>query len=276
MNKPHFIKVFGYMYELHKRNFISYFKPIKDSKYQEIEHNSVHWVGHATTVINLEGKLIVTDPVTSISLGHLKRQVRPSLRISDFHMDYILLSHGHMDHLDYNTLRKINRDAKVLCPKNYGASLRLFGYKNIFELEPGEKYKDEYVVIEAIEANHDGRRYYLGNKSKSNAYAIRGKEKSVFFAGDTAYTEEFNGINADIAIMPVGCYTPDEFREMHCSPEESYSMFKAMDIPLMIPIHYKTYILSQDDEEVTYNTLLKLSSKDPAVKIIDVGETVEF
>lgn len=276
MNAPHFIKVFGYMYQLHKRNFKAYFKPMKKSICEEIERNSVHWVGHATVVINLDGKLIVTDPVTSLSLGHLKRLIKPSMKISKVHMDYILLSHGHMDHLDYNTLRKINKDAIVLCPKYYKATLKLLGYKNIIQLGPGDKYKDEHISIEAIEANHDGRRFYIGNDIKSNAYAIQGKEKRIFFAGDTAYTDAFNKIKADLALMPVGCYTPDEFRKMHCSPQESYNMFKSMDVSVMIPIHYKTYILSQDDEEATNKILLELSNKDSAVKVIDIGETFKF
>lgn len=274
MKTPHVIKVFGYMYELHKRNFISYFKPVETPKHQPIIENSVHWVGHATTIINLQGKLIITDPVTSMYLGELKRQIKPSLDISKIHFDYILLSHGHMDHMDFNTLRKINKDAVVLCPKNYKLILQLLHFKFVNEVAPKNKFKDEFLEIEVLEANHDGRRYFIGSNSTSNAYLIKGFGKKVFFSGDTAYTENFKNLKADIALMPVGCYTPDEFREMHCSPKECYTMFKSMEIPYMIPIHYKTYILSQDDECSTLNTLIAF--RDTSVKIIDVGETVKF
>ena len=57
-------KIFGYMYELHRRNFKSYFKPMLIPSYEPVVTNSIHWVGHATVVINLNGKVIVTDPVT--------------------------------------------------------------------------------------------------------------------------------------------------------------------------------------------------------------------
>lgn len=274
MKTPHIIKVFGYMYELHKRNFISYFKPTRIPNHSPILENSVHWVGHATTIINVHGKLLITDPVTSMYLGELKRQVKPSLDVSKIHFDYILLSHGHMDHMDFNTLRKINKDAVVLCPKNYKHILKLLQFRSVIEVRPKDKFKDNILEIDVLEANHDGRRYYIGNNSVSNAYLITASDKRIFFSGDTAYTENFKNLKADIAIMPVGCYTPDEFREMHCSPKECYTMFKSMEIPFMIPIHYKTYILSQDDENSTLNTLS--SFNDTSIKIIDVGETVKF
>ena len=79
---------------------------------------------------------------------------------------------------------------------------------------------------------------------------------------------------ADIAIMPVGCYKPDEYQEMHCSPEQSFKMFKMTKSKFMIPIHYKTYILAQDDDEVTCDTLERIN--DGSIKIIDIGQTVKF
>ena len=276
MKTPHFIKCIGYMYELNKRNFKSYFKKVQIPRSEEIINNSVHWVGHATVIVNIEGKLIVTDPVTSISLGHLKRQVKPSNKLSLLHFDYILLSHGHMDHLDYNTLRKLNKDAIILCPKNYSFSLKLLGFKKVHEIKPGESYKDEDIEIETIEAKHDARRYYLGKQVMSNAYLMKRENKRVFFAGDTAYTDNFKGLEADIALMPVGCYTPDEFREMHCSPEECYKMYKAMKVPYLIPIHYKTYILSQDDESITSEKIKKFKESDSSVLNIEIGQTVKF
>lgn len=267
-------KIFGYMYELHRRNFKLYFKPTLTPSYEPVVTDSIHWVGHATVVINLNGKVIVTDPVTSMNLGQMKRLVKPSINLASINIDYVLLSHGHMDHMNYATLMKINKSAIVIAPKNLNLSLKILGFKNIILLSNDEIYSDKHIKINALKANHDGRRYYFGTKVNSNSYLIESSSKKIFFAGDTAYTDIYKDLMADVAIMPVGCYKPDEFQEMHCSPEQSFKMFKMTKSKFMIPIHYKTYILAQDEDEATCATLKRIN--DGSIKIIDVGQTVKL
>ncbi|MBU3217155.1 MBL fold metallo-hydrolase [Clostridium estertheticum] len=267
-------KTVEYMYKLHRRNFKLYFKPIKTPLYEPIVKNSIHWVGHATVVINLNDKIIVTDPVTSLNLGELKRLVKPSLNLASINIDYIVLSHGHMDHMNYSTLRKINKSAIVIAPIYLNIPLKILGFKNIVLLNHAEIYSDRHIKVKALKANHDGRRYPWGAKAESNSYIIESNLKKIFFAGDTALTDAYKDLVADVAIMPVGCYKPDEFQEMHCSPEQSFKMFKMTKSKLMIPIHYKTYILAQDKDEDTVNTLDRIN--DGSIKIIDIGQTVKL
>ena len=179
-------KIYGYMYQLHRRNFKLYFKPIRKPLHEPVVKNSIHWVGHATVVINLNDKIIVTDPVTSLNLGELRRLVKPSLNLASINIDYILLSHGHMDHMNYSTLRKINKGAIVIAPKNLNIPLKILGFKNIVILKHNETYSDNNIKIKALKANHDGRRYPWGSKTESNSYIIERCLKRVFFAGDTA------------------------------------------------------------------------------------------
>jgi L-ascorbate metabolism protein UlaG (beta-lactamase superfamily) len=271
MATPHLIKIFGYMYQLNKRNFKVYKKPVLTPKSEDIIENSIHWVGHATTVINLDGKIIVTDPVMG-NLGHIKRLVTSDFNLKNLHIDYLLLTHGHMDHLNYRALRLINKDTIVIIPRGMKTGLKLRGFKNIVLLRAEETYKDADLEIKCIQAKHHGNRYPWIGFRDSNSYLISSKNKSVFFAGDTADTNIYDGLKSDVAIMPVGCYKPDDFLKMHCSPEQSFNMFKRMDCKLMLPIHYKTYILSQDDDSETAITLESLN--DGSMKIIDIGQTI--
>ena len=116
--------------------------------------------------------------------------------------------------------------------------------------------------------------FYFGIDDESISYLIEREDKSVFFAGDTALTENFKGIQCDIALMPVGCYKPDRFSYMHCTPEQSYEMFKMMNSPIMIPIHYKTFRISLENFNETEEILLNLN--DNSIKLLDVGETFSF
>lgn len=271
------LKIFSninFLFHLTINNILEYFKKRNEIKSDGIKKDSVNWFGHATTVINIADKVIITDPVLCGFLGYFKRVAdRPSY-VNNLKVDYILLSHGHMDHLNFSSLIRLNKDAIVIVPKGYKNILRLLGFKKVFLLHPGDVYEDKYIKITTYEANHDGRRFYIGNDYESNSYLIERDSKSIFFAGDTAITNNFKGIDCDIALMPVGCYKPDRFSYMHCTPEQSYEMFKMMKCSTMIPIHYKTFKISLESFEDTIDSLIKL--KDDNIKIIDIGETYSF
>lgn len=255
-------------------NIQQYFKKSNEIKCDKLTTNSINWFGHATAVINMSDKIIITDPVFPNLLGYFKRVVKKPSYIKDLKVDYILLSHGHMDHLHFPSLSKLNKDAVIIVPKGYKKLIKLLGFKKVFVLHPGEVFSDEYIKITAYEANHDGRRFYIGIDDESISYLIERKDKKVFFAGDTALTDNYKNINCDVALMPVGCYKPDRFSYMHCTPEQSYEMYKMMNAKAMIPIHYKTFIISLEDFNETENSLLNL--KDDSIKIIDIGETYSF
>ncbi len=269
-----FFSNINFLSQLTINNITEYFKKSEPIKSDEITENSINWFGHATTVINLSDKIIITDPVFSSLLGYFKRMVKKPTYINNLRVDYILLSHGHMDHLSFSSLRKLNKDAIIIVPKGYFRLAKLLGFKKVFLLHPGDVYEDDFIKITAYEANHDGRRFYLGNDNESISYLIEREGKSVLFVGDTALTNNFKNINCDIALMPVGCYKPDRFLYMHCTPEQSYDMFKMMTCPIMIPIHYKTFKISLENFEETKESLLNLN--DDSIKIIDIGETYSF
>ncbi|MDS0527973.1 MBL fold metallo-hydrolase [Clostridium sp. SHJSY1] len=269
-----FFKNIVFLSQLTINNIREYFIPREKVFSEPILTDSINWYGHATTIINLSDTLILTDPVLSNKLGFFKRVVEKPFKLEDMKFDYILLSHGHMDHTDLPSLRKLNKSATIIVPKGYKRIMKLLGFKNIVVLRHNEVYEDDKIKITSLKAEHDGRRYYIGIDDESNSYIIEKNQKKVFFAGDTAYTENFKNLQCDVALMPVGCYKPDRFAYMHCTPEESYRMFKMMNCKVMIPIHYKTFKISLENFNDTYNTLNDFN--DISLKLLNIGQTYKL
>ena len=274
MKKFRPIKIAGYMYQLHIRNAKNYFKPIVIPHAEVILENSIHWVGHATTIINLEQNVILTDPVMELRLFHLRRKVMPSYSSKAINADYILLSHGHMDHMNFATLKKLKKTSIVLCPYGFKQKIESLGFDKVVGIKAGDLYQDKHIKITAINSKHDGRRNHFSKENACISYLMESKTKSVLFISDTALTDTFDNIKTDAVIMPVGCYKPDEFQKLHCSPTQAFEMFKKMKSNNMIPVHYNTFILAQDDDNETIKILNRIN--DGSIKILEIGSTFKL
>src|SRR5689334_21096269 len=99
---------------------------------------SLTYVGHATLLIEMSGVRILTDPVLRSHVsGFIRRQVPlPTTQLK--HIDAVLISHLHFDHLDLPSLRLLGHKTPLIVPKGAGYFLRRYRFTNIRELAIGE------------------------------------------------------------------------------------------------------------------------------------------
>jgi hypothetical protein len=103
----------------------------------------ITFVGHATILIQIDGLNILTDPVWSkraspISWIGPKRYVDPGVRFEDLpHIDLVLLSHNHYDHMDLPTLRRLEEKYDMPIYTGLGNSqyLQKRGIKNSIDMD---------------------------------------------------------------------------------------------------------------------------------------------
>jgi L-ascorbate metabolism protein UlaG (beta-lactamase superfamily) len=240
------------------------------------------WLGHATTLINLHGTMILTDPALRSRIGvgvgpatlGPRRLVQPALTAAELpKIDLLLLSHGHMDHLDLATLRLLPASTPVVAHK---ALRDLLGhFDEVIELGWGEQIRVAGVDIEATPARHWGARTITDTYRGYGGFLLSREGSRVLFAGDTAYTDlyrQFRKRQIDLALMPIGAYDP--WIDNHASPEEAWAMANDMDARLILPIHHATFRLSREPTEEPIKRLLAAAGTErERIVLTRIGET---
>ena len=221
-------------------------------------HLSVLWIGHASVLIQIDDKFILTDPVFSETVAMLsKRLVEPGIEPENLPpIDVALISHMHVDHLSFGSLEMIeDKIERLVVPENGLQYIPNFNFK-LFELKRDSSINFDGLKITSAPAVHNGWRYgfdaLFGNKSYT-AYVIDYRGIRVYFGGDTAYDstlfkktgERFPGI--DLALLPIAPIHPREYSKAHhAGPAEALKIFEDLRAEKFIPIHYDTFPESYD------------------------------
>ncbi len=243
----------------------------------ELKNNSFIFIGHATLAFNFNGVKIITDPVLYNHLKGVRKTDRLARESIDYGYDYVLITHAHSDHLHKPSLRLLNKKATVIMPVGTTKYIKNIGFKQTKALRANApEYLNDDLKITAFRCNHDGRRFYRGERVDTLSYLVETPQIKVFIAGDTALTNNFDGIKADVAFMPIGCYQPVAMESMHCNPEQSYEMFARMQAKYFVPIHFGTLNLALDNDLLTVERIMSLSYDDPRIKLVDIGRRVSF
>jgi L-ascorbate metabolism protein UlaG (beta-lactamase superfamily) len=232
---------------------------------------TITWIGHATVLINFYGKTILTDPVLVNRLsfiylgGHKNLGIR---RITDLPIRYqdlppidlVIISHAHQDHLDFASLKYFHRNVKIIIPRNEEDLVSARNFKKIISMDWGDTALVDGLHVKAFKVLHWGERVVSkGEKKKNrgyNGYLISYKGKSIVFGGDSGFKDEARGEDGnwlkkigqdsvDICILPIGDYCDYFNASNHMSPEEAWNIFNQVHGKYIVPIHWRTFILTQ-------------------------------
>jgi L-ascorbate metabolism protein UlaG (beta-lactamase superfamily) len=228
------------------------FKP--DLSNWENETLAAVWIGHATVLIRIGGKTIITDPVLSnrvgiglgLATGGPRRLIAPALTVRELPpIDLILISHAHFDHLDRPTLSRMSNRVPVIAAKHTSDLISDLGYRQITELDWGETVNFHGLKITARQVRHWGARTFYDQHRGFNAYLIESSDKRVLYGGDTAFHEHFKDLpKIDLAILGIGAYDP--YIAAHATPEQAWTMADHCRAEQILPIHHSTFRLSHE------------------------------
>ncbi len=237
--------------------------------HNEDSASTFSWLGHATCLYRVDGVSFITDPVFSLRCSPSqwvgpKRFIPAPCAVEDLHVDIVLLSHTHYDHLDAASAASLGNRPLWIVPLGVASWLASVGITRVVELDWWETYVHTSATGKSFRivftpANHwTNRGLFDTNTALWGSYVVVADsctpKKSFYFSGDTAYDSKlFKHIGRkygpfDIASIGIGAYKPRPFmRDNHVNPRESVQIHQDIGSKMSCGIHWGTFPMSYED-----------------------------
>jgi L-ascorbate metabolism protein UlaG (beta-lactamase superfamily) len=186
-------------------------------------------------------------------------------------IDVITVSHNHYDHLDILSLKKLhdlNPSTIFLVPKGDKKLFIRKGIKNVEEFLWWEDIDIKGTKFTFTPVQHwSARGIRDRNKSLWGGWFIKSSERSLYHAGDTGYSQDFNVTrkklgSPDMAMIPIGAYDPQWFMSYsHVNPEEAVQISQDLGSRQSLAMHWGTFLLT-DEEVLEPSVLLRKALED--------------
>jgi L-ascorbate metabolism protein UlaG (beta-lactamase superfamily) len=216
------------------------------------------WIGHASTLVEIDGHRLLTDPIwserasPSTLVGPRRFAAAPIPLEALPPIDVVVVSHDHFDHLDMTTVQALAaRGTRFVVPLGVGAHLEAWSIPaaQITELDWGESARVGALELTATPARHySGRNPLRRDGTLWSSWVVKGPHHRVFFSGDSGYFDGFRAIGAahgpfDLTLVKIGA-CDRTWQEIHMSPEEAVRVHEDVGGKLLLPVHWGTFNLA--------------------------------
>lgn len=247
----------------------------------------VTFINHATTLIQMDGVNILTDPIWSDRCSPLswmgpRRARPPGIRFQQLpHIDVVLLSHNHYDHLDLPTLRRLAREHRpsFVAPLGNREFLRRRGIPAA-ELDWWQRlHLQDGVALTCVPAQHfSSRGLFDRDRTLWAGFVVTGPAGTVYFAGDTGFGPHFAQVRerfgpVRLALLPIGAFRPEWFMSrVHMSPDEALEAHRILEAGTSVATHFGTFRLADDGQNEALERIEALvRAQDPAPRLWVLG-----
>lgn len=249
------------------------------------------WMGHSSYFIQIDGKKILVDPVFSGNASPVSFTTK-AFDGADLYsaedipeLDYLIISHDHWDHLDYETVKKLHPKVKqVITGLGTGEHLEYWNYdpKKIIELDWGENFDlGNGFKVYAETARHFSGRTFKRNQAIWASFVFETPQRKIYIGGDSGFDDHFEKIGNkyggfDLAILENGQYNKD-WRYIHMMPEEFLIAAKNLRTKRVIAVHNSKFELALHSWKEPLEKITTLNEKENQRLITPkIGEMVHW
>ena len=221
------------------------------------------YYGQSCFLLEADGKKFLFDPF--ITHNPLAKHID----IKSIEADYILVSHGHGDHIADLVEIANQTNALVIAIAEVADWAGKQGIKNVHGMNFGSQNFD-FGKLRMVWATHSAALPDGTCGGNPAGYVLKLENKTIYFAGDTALTMEMKLLaelyNLDYAILPIGGnYTMDV--------DDAIIATKYIDCDTVIGVHYNTFPVIEIDTE---EALAKFKRENKVLLLPEIGETIEL
>lgn len=197
----------------------------------------VTWLGHAALALEIDGTHVLVDPYLS---GNPLAAADPAT----IPADYILVTHGHGDHVGDTVSIAKRTDARVIANNEVAHWIARQGVRNTHGMNPDGAVNFGFARIALTMAVHSSSLPDGSYGGQANGILLTARnDMRLYLAGDTGLFADMQRIGArgiDLAVLPIGGnYT--------MGPDEALEAVKLIAPRAVLPIHYNTFPLIQVD-----------------------------
>lgn len=238
-----------------------------------IDSNVLVWFGHSSYYLQLDGKRFLVDPVFSGNASPLPG-TNLSFNGSDIYstddippIDYLLITHDHYDHLDYETVIKLKEKVgKVICGLGVGQHFEYWGYPKDKIIEKNWYQTVELtndLLIHTEPARHFSGRGFSRNNTLWMSFVLESPTKKIYIGGDSGYGKHFAQIGerhgpVDLAILDNGQYNK-AWQAIHMLPEEVLKAAADLKAKRLLPVHSSKFKLAHHPWNEPLNKITELN-----------------
>ncbi|MBK8492107.1 MAG: metal-dependent hydrolase [Saprospirales bacterium] len=223
----------------------------------------ITYYGHATIAVEFGGKHLLFDPFIS------GNPIAPAIAIDEIPADYILISHGHQDHvLDMERIAQrthatVISNAEIV---GWAAGKGLKGHA----MNHGGKWNFDFGTVKYVNAVHSSSLPDGSNGGNPGGFVIWNSARCFYFSGDTALTMDMKLIpelcpRLDIAMLPIG----DNFTMGY---EEAIIASDFIHCNRILGIHYDTFGLIKIDHQ---HVLDAFKARGKELVLLPIGKSIE-